>query len=147
MSFTGQVVGSVVARLPASVIRAMASQYTAGASVEEAMAEVISLEQRGNRRQSRPGRAKSDHDRRRVRGTRLHRRGRHGADRLRRRDARPRAHGSSFPSERVRRRTGLPARHPDRWVDVVADQHARRGAGSSRWMASPCAVPAMAPGT
>jgi len=47
MSFTGQVVGSVVGRLPASMIRAMASQYAAGASVEEAMAEVVSLEQRG----------------------------------------------------------------------------------------------------
>lgn len=47
MSVTGQLMGGVVGRFPPSIIRAMAKQYAAGATLPEALQEVESLHQRG----------------------------------------------------------------------------------------------------
>ena len=47
MSVTGQLIGGVVSKLPPSLIRSMARQYAAGATVDEAMREVTSLRSRG----------------------------------------------------------------------------------------------------
>ena len=47
MSVTGQVVGGLVGRFPPGVIRAMARQYAAGATVDDARREIRSLRGRG----------------------------------------------------------------------------------------------------
>ena len=47
MSVTGQVVGGLVGRFPPAVIRAMARQYAAGATVDDAMREIRALCERG----------------------------------------------------------------------------------------------------